>query len=113
MLLQSMVINTSWAETKSGYEVEPGFGSPDSVNAQLAEDDSFTIPSFRFPSVDEALKPWFDWKKELNKEHGLKLGTDYTTLYQRANSVDMIPMTISMYWVMPTPGPRLVMSPSC
>jgi len=87
ILLHCLFFNESWAETKTGYENEPGFGSPDSVNSQLAEDDLITIPSFRYPEIDESLKPWFDWKKALNEKHGLKLGTDYSILYQRASDV--------------------------
>jgi len=87
LFLQCLFVSTSWAESKSGYTSEPGFGGPNSVNAQLAEDDIFKFPSFRFPEIDESMKPWFDWKKALNEKHGLRLGTDYSTLYQRASDV--------------------------
>lgn len=77
----------SWADTKSGYERDPGFGSPDSVPSQLEEDDKIKEPTFVFPGMDESLRSWFEWKKGINSKHGLRLGTDYSTLYQRANDV--------------------------
>ena len=86
-LLSTAVVAQTESTSKSGFESDPGFGGPRSVNAQLVEDDLFTFPSFRFPEIDESLKPWFDWKKELNEKHGLKLGTDYSILYQRASDV--------------------------
>ena len=72
-------------QSKSGYKREPGFGSPDSVGSQLEDDDRVKQAAIVFPEVDEFLKPWFEWKKKINQEYGLKLGTDYAITYQGAS----------------------------
>lgn len=73
------------AQTKSGYVAELGFGGPTSVNEQLREDDEVKEPAVRFPEIDAFLKPWFDWKRRVNDDYGLRLGVDYNALYQRAS----------------------------
>jgi hypothetical protein len=40
------------------------------------------VPLLRFPSIDKALKPWFDWKGRLNKNYGFSFGLDYSALGQ-------------------------------
>jgi len=72
-------------KTKSGYDHVPQFGGPSSTGAQLEEDNAVTVPLLRFPSIDKALKPWFDWKGRLNEDHGLSFGLDYTALGQKAS----------------------------
>ena len=67
---------------KSGYEDIPQFGGPNSVGAQLEEDNEEKVPLLRIPVIDQALKPWFDWKGNLNKNYGLSFGLDYTALGQ-------------------------------
>ena len=69
-------------KTKSGYKAESGFGGPSSTGAQLEEDNVEKVPLLRFPGIDRALEPWFDWKGRLNKDYGLQFGLDYTALYQ-------------------------------
>ncbi|UCH23201.1 MAG: carbohydrate porin [Deltaproteobacteria bacterium] len=69
-------------KTKSGYQDESGFGGPSSTGAQLEEDNLEKVPLLRFPGIDQALEPWFDWKGRLNKDYGLQFGFDYTALYQ-------------------------------
>ena len=39
----------------------------------------------RFPAIDSALKPWFEWKGELKKYYGVELGVAYTALFQSAS----------------------------
>ena len=68
--------------TKSDYEDVPQFGGPSSTGAQLEEDNAVTVPLLRFPAIDKALKPWFDWKGRLNKNYGFSFGLDYTALGQ-------------------------------
>jgi porin len=69
-------------KTKSGYEDVPQFGGPSSTGAQLEENDEVREPLLRFPGIDKALKPWFDFKANLNKKHGFSFGFDYNALYQ-------------------------------
>ncbi|MDJ0902853.1 MAG: hypothetical protein QNJ55_29040 [Xenococcus sp. MO_188.B8] len=53
-------------------------GGPSSVDSELAEDarekDSV------FEGIDRALKPWFEFKKRVNQDVGLKFGLDYSIL---------------------------------
>jgi porin len=70
---------------KSGYKEVPQFGGPTSTGAQLEEDSAVKVPLLRFPMIDRALKPWFDWKGRLNKDYGLSFGLDYSALFQWAS----------------------------
>ena len=73
-------------ETKSGYEDVPQFGGPSSVGANLKEDNEIRKPFFRLEGIDKALKPWFDWKGDLNKKYGFSFGLDYSALGQIATA---------------------------
>jgi hypothetical protein len=64
---------------KSNYDNEEGFAGPGSTVRQLEEDDEEKTPVFRFESFDEALAPWFEYKKRLSEESGLQLGFAYAT----------------------------------
>jgi porin len=70
------------SKTKSGYEDVPQFGGPSSTGAQLEEDNAVAVSLLRFPAIDKALKPWYDWKGRLNKNYGFSFGLDYTALGQ-------------------------------
>jgi porin len=72
------------SQTKSGYEDVPQFGGPSSVGANLKEDNEIRKPFFRIEGIDNALKPWFDWKGDLNKKYGFSFGLDYSALGQMA-----------------------------
>ena len=48
---------------KTGYQDVPEFGGPGSVGFDLKEADEEKEPIFRFPGIDQALKPWFGLKK--------------------------------------------------
>ena len=52
------------------------------MGGNLREDDEVRKPWFRLEGIDQAVKPWFDWKGHLNKDHGLSFGLDYTALAQ-------------------------------
>jgi porin len=67
--------------SRSGYDA-PTMGGPSSVGAQLEEDDAAKEPLFRLPRIDRALKPWFDWKARLKRDHGLQFGLNYTALFE-------------------------------
>ena len=69
-------------DTKSGFEDVPQFGGPSSVAGSLREDDEVKKPLLRIEGIDNALKPWFNWKAGLNKNYGFSFGTDYTALGQ-------------------------------
>ncbi len=70
---------------KSNYDNEEGFAAPGSTVRQLEEDDEEKTPALRFESFDEALKPWFEYKKSLAEESGLQIGFAYTLLHQEVD----------------------------
>lgn len=70
---------------KSNYDNEDGFSGPGSTVRQLEEDDLEKTPAFRFEAIDEALAPWFEWKKGLAEDRGLQLGIAYTITSQYAS----------------------------
>ncbi|MGO1119347.1 carbohydrate porin [Rhodovibrionaceae bacterium A322] len=72
--------------SRSNYQDVPGFGGPSSVGAELVEDDSLVGEVPRFESLNQSLKPWFDWKDKLHKDTGLALGIDYSALGQVLSS---------------------------
>jgi porin len=74
------------ARYKSDYQDVPEFGGPGSVGFDLREADEEKEPIFRFPQIDEALKPWFGFKKRVHDEYGLSYSLDYQTLYQIVNT---------------------------
>jgi porin len=70
--------------SKSGYAEVPEFGGPRSVGATLKEADEILESLLRFPSIDDSLQPWFDFKGRTRERYGLSFGGDYTVLYQGA-----------------------------
>lgn len=71
------------ASRKVGYHTsDRGFSGPTSVQSQIDEDDVLKDPVFRFPGIDESLKPWLDTKKRFNEEKDIQFGFDYNTLSQ-------------------------------
>lgn len=89
IVLTSLAIPATAQEdpkTKSGYEDIHPFGGPSSTGAQLEEDNEVKVPLLRFPAIDNALRPWFDWKGKLNKDYGFSFGLDYTALGQVVNN---------------------------
>ena len=70
---------------KANYRDEQGFASPGSTVRQLAEDDEEKMPLMRFESFDEALLPWFEWKKSLNEDTGFQYSLAYTATAQKAS----------------------------
>ncbi len=86
-----IVAGTAFAEEaparkgRSGYGDAPDLGGPASVGGLLEEDDVVKEPALRFPSIDKALSPWFEWKRGLNEKYGLQFGAAYTATYQSAS----------------------------
>jgi porin len=71
------------AQRKAGYEDrQQGFGSPNTPQRMLVEEDLRTDPLFRFPQIDNSLEDWWDFKAGVNERHGLRFGLDYTSWYQ-------------------------------
>lgn len=62
-------------------------GRPGSVAARLRLDAEPKEYLFQFPGVSEALKPWYDWKANLDKNHGFRFAISYTAFYQKAKHV--------------------------
>ncbi len=71
--------------TRSGYDDLRDFGGPGTVREQLKEDDRKREPTFRFNALQRGLKPYFDFKARMKKEHGYAFGFDYTSLYVSAS----------------------------
>lgn len=74
----------SLAQSKSGFGTSNAVEGGDSVTEDIAIDDVDAGSAFRFPG--EPLQPWFDAKRRLNEQLGLKLNFSYQTLYQRADN---------------------------
>jgi porin len=68
---------------KVGYEdTSFGFGSPNTPARMLVDEDIRTEPLFRFPEIDDSLQSWWDFKSDMDDDHGLRFGIDYSMLYQ-------------------------------
>ncbi len=74
---------TARAESRSGFGASASLETGDSVTEDIEQDDINAGSAFRFPG--EPLKPWFDAKRRLNEETGLKLNFSYQTLFQNAD----------------------------
>jgi porin len=60
-------------------------GRPGSIADRLREDAKPKEYLFQFPGLSGVLKPWYDLKADLDKNHGFRFGISYTALYQKAN----------------------------
>jgi porin len=70
---------------KSNYDNEEGFAGPGSTVRLLEEDDVEKKPVVRWQAMIDALKPWFEKKKQLNEASGLQLSLAYTMTAQKAS----------------------------
>lgn len=68
--------------TKSGYTSGNSLEGGDSVTEDLAQDDIDVGSVLSFPRIDKFFAPWFDAKRKLNDNYGLKLQLSYQSLYQ-------------------------------
>ena len=59
--------------------------NPGSIVERLEEDAEPKEYLFQFPGVSGALKPWYDFKADLDEKHGFKFGISYTAFYQKAS----------------------------
>ncbi len=66
-------------------ELPVDMNNPGSIVERLEEDAESKDYIFQFPGVTGVLKPWYDWKTELNEQHGFNFGISYTAYYQKAS----------------------------
>jgi porin len=77
--------------SQSGYDKLFQFGGPDGVSGQLRKGDEERTAKYDSIVLQKAWKPYFDWKKDLNKKYGLAFGINTWLLYQ--NATDVLPDT--------------------
>ncbi|TMV07526.1 carbohydrate porin [Ruegeria sediminis] len=82
---QSSGSGSSQTQTYSGYPPSNSLEGGDSVVQDLSIDDTKLDPVLSFPKIEKFFQPFFDWKKRLNENTGLKLQFSYQTLYQRTD----------------------------
>ena len=58
---------------------------PNSPEGQFEENDRIKEPAFRFGEIYDAFKPWNNWKRRINEEHGFQITGHYASLYQKAD----------------------------
>ncbi len=73
-------------DTQAGYNDLQDFGGPEGVSQSLKRDDEKRESTFQFDGLQRGLKPYFDWKRRMNDEHGVALGFQLYALYQDASS---------------------------
>jgi porin len=78
-------INPETLSHRAGYTRRADQASAANTINQLEEDDRLKSPVIRFPRIDQSLKGWYDMKRRLNEEMGIKFGFDYNSLYQYAD----------------------------
>jgi porin len=59
--------------------------NPASIPEQLRRDAAPKDELLQVPGVDKFFDPWFDFKADLDENHGLKFGLSFTHLYQWAS----------------------------
>jgi hypothetical protein len=59
---------------------------PTSTEDQLEQDARARQAVVGVPRLDRTLRPYFDWKDEVEARVGLRFGGDYSALYQVASS---------------------------
>jgi len=70
---------------QSGYGEITELGGPDGVSEELKLNDKKREFIYQFNTAQRVFKPWFDWKRQVNDNHGLKLGFQAYFLYQGAS----------------------------
>jgi hypothetical protein len=67
----------------SGYGDErPSFGGPSGVESELESLDEKRDSLYRIDLMTRSFTPWFDWKKDLKNETGIKLSASALFLHQ-------------------------------
>jgi porin len=71
--------------SRSGYTSEESVGGPSSTSEQLEADDRVVEPVVRLQWIDDAVAPYYDFKRTLADRYGLAFGTDYMATLQAAS----------------------------
>ena len=66
-------------------EEKLNLNNPGSIVERLKEDAERKDYLFQIPGVSKVLKPWYDLKTGLDKNHGFKFGISYTAIYKKAS----------------------------
>jgi porin len=66
---------------QAGYDDVPEFGGPESVTEQLRQADELRDAMYDWPFFDG----YFDWKRQVNDDHGVSFGLHFYGLYQQAS----------------------------
>ncbi|WP_282124435.1 hypothetical protein [Algibacter mikhailovii] len=69
--------------TKSGYQISIGSGAPTNKDVEMQLND-YALPYYRWDL--KYMNSWFDWKKKLNKDLGLQISINYSSIYMGATS---------------------------
>jgi porin len=77
-------VDTDSSVGQSGYEGDPEFGGPEGVSGQLKENDKERSSIFDLDKLEDSVTRYFEWKRGLNKDHGLSFGTSLYLLYQNS-----------------------------
>lgn len=70
--------------TEYVYKNKNKFNGPNSIGEILRQDNK-RDPYYRMPV--KYTKPWYEWKKELNKNTGIELGLEYVALLLNSSNV--------------------------
>ncbi len=76
-----MSAQTAFAQESNSAEQSRAFGGPDAPLNRIESDSVATDTPLKLNS----LKPWYEWKDKLHKEHGLSFGVEYNTTYLRSS----------------------------
>jgi porin len=71
--------------SQSGYDGAQSFGGPDGVSEQLEEADRSRARIYEWAAPGQWLQPWYDWKADIKKDHGVALGFFVSVLGQKAS----------------------------
>ena len=78
---------TAFAQDVNSAEQSRAFGGPDATLNRIESDSVSTDTPLKL----DFMKPWYEWKDKLHKEHGLSFGVEYNTTYLRSS--DRLPGT--------------------
>ena len=82
-----MSAQTAFAQESNSAEQSRAFGGPDATLNRIESDSVSTDTPLKLGFM----KPWYQWKDKLQKEHGLSFGVEYNTTYLRSS--DRLPGT--------------------
>jgi porin len=75
------------SQGSTGFEFNAGLSrNPVDIGNQLYDDNQEKTSAFDLTPFTDAFQPWFDFKDQLDRDHGFKFGLAWTPLYQTASS---------------------------